>query len=146
MIPHVYLSSAYSFTNDISDHYPIFISCNKNLSDGFNIPKKTFKWSKHTKNTNILSHNYFSVLSSNLESKFDEISADNIVKKFINISISVGKIIKAFIPSKFKGYAFHCPEYVKKISIAKHLAYENIKTVLILPFDECLFKSIYSVS
>ena len=47
LIPHVYLSSACSFVNDISDHYPIFLSCNKNLSDGFNKPMKIFKWSKH---------------------------------------------------------------------------------------------------
>jgi len=35
MIPHVHLSSACSFANDISDHYPIFLLCHKNLSDGF---------------------------------------------------------------------------------------------------------------
>ena len=86
-------------------------------------PKKTFKWSKHicnTQNTNILSHNYFSVLANNLESKFNETSADDMVKEFINTSISVGKEIKVFIPSKFKGPAFHCSEYIKKISIVKH--------------------------
>jgi len=42
MISHVHLSSSCSFANDISDHYPIFLFCNKNLSDGFNKPKKTF--------------------------------------------------------------------------------------------------------
>ena len=42
MIPHVHLSSACSFANGTSDHYPIFLSCNKNLSDGFNKPKKNF--------------------------------------------------------------------------------------------------------
>ena len=40
--------------------------------------------------------------------------------------------LKLFFPSKYKGPAFHCPEYVKEISIAKHLAYENIK-----PFSDC---------
>ena len=68
-----------------------------------NKPKKTFKWSKHicnTQNTNILSHNYFSVLANNLESKFDETSADDMVKEFINSLISVGKEIKAFFPLK----------------------------------------------
>jgi len=141
MIPHVHLSFACSFANDISDHYPIFLSCNKNLSNGFNKPKKIFKWFKHicnTQNTNILSHNYFSVLASNLESKFGETSVDDIVKEFINTSISVGKEIKAFIPSKFKGPVFHCPEYVKKISITKHLAYENIK-----PFSDCPWMANY---
>ena len=66
------------------NHYPIFLSCNKNLLDGFNKPKKTFQWSNHICNTliiNILSHNYFSVLASNLESKFDETSADDMVKR-----------------------------------------------------------------
>ncbi|KAG4097581.1 hypothetical protein H8356DRAFT_1363311 [Neocallimastix lanati (nom. inval.)] len=38
MIPRVHLSSACSFANDISDHYPVFLSCNKNLSDGYNKP------------------------------------------------------------------------------------------------------------
>jgi len=84
MIPYVHLSSAYSFANDISDHYPIFLSCNKNLSDDFNKPKKTFKWSKHicnTQNINTLSHSYFYVLASNLESIFDETSTDDIIKE-----------------------------------------------------------------
>jgi len=43
MIPHVYLFSACSFANDISNHYPFFLSFNKNLSDGCNKPMKTFK-------------------------------------------------------------------------------------------------------
>jgi hypothetical protein len=101
MISHVHLSFACSFANDISNHYPIFLSCNKNLSDGFNKPKKTFKWSKHicnTQNINILSHNYFSVLANNLEFIFNETSTDDMVKEFISTSISVGKEIKDFIP------------------------------------------------
>ena len=99
MIPLIHLSSYCSFANDISDHYPIFLSCNKNLSDGFNKPKKTFKWSKHicnSQNINILSHNCFSVLASNIEFKSDETPADDMVKEFINSSISVGKEVKAF--------------------------------------------------
>jgi len=68
------------------------------------------------------------------------------VKEFINTSIRFGKEIKTFIPSKFNNPTFYCPEYVKKISIAKHLAYENIKHLLRLSFDGCLFRSIYSVS
>ncbi|KAG4101132.1 hypothetical protein H8356DRAFT_1323208 [Neocallimastix lanati (nom. inval.)] len=48
MIPHVYLFSACSFANDISNHYPFFLSFNKNLSD-----------------------------VRNLEFKFDETSADD---------------------------------------------------------------------
>jgi len=115
MIPHVYLSSTCSFAYDISEHYLIFLSCNNNLSDSFNKPKKTFKWFKYicnTQNTSISSHNYFSILASNLESKFDETSADDMVKGFINTSINVGKEIKVFISSKFKGPDFHCPEYV----------------------------------
>ena len=71
---------------------------------------KIFKWSKHiciTQNTNILSCNYFSVLARNFESKFDETSADDMVKEFTNTSISDGKEIKAFIPSKFRGPAFY---------------------------------------
>jgi len=45
------------------------------------------------------------------------------VEKFINTSISFGKEIKAFIPFKCKGHAFHCPEYIRKTLIV----YENIK-------------------
>jgi len=90
MIPHVYLFSACSFANDISNHYPFFLSFNKNLSDGCNKPMKTFKWFKHicnTQNTNILFHNYFSILVRNLEFKFDETSADDMVKEFNNIEL-----------------------------------------------------------
>jgi len=43
------------------------------------------------------------------------------------------KNLKLFIPSKFKGPTFHCEEYVKKISIAKYLPYENIKSFLDCP-------------
>ena len=99
MIPLIHLSSYCSFANDISDHYPIFLSCNKNFSVGFNKSKKNFKWSKHicnSQNINILSHNCFSVLASNIEFKSDETPADDMVKEFINSSISVGKEIKAF--------------------------------------------------
>jgi len=100
MIPHIHLSSARSFANDISDHYLIFLFCNKNFSDGFNKPKKTFKWSKHIyniQNKNILSH-----LTSNLESKFDETSADDMVKEFINTSISAVKELKLLFLPNFK--------------------------------------------
>jgi len=38
----------------------------------------------------------FQVLASNLESKINETSADDMVKKFINTSISVSKEIKSF--------------------------------------------------
>ena len=60
------------------------------------------------------------------------------VKEFINTSIRFGKEIKTFIPSKFNNPTFYCPEYVKKISIAKHLAYENTK-----PFSDCLSMDAY---
>ena len=49
--------------------------------------KKSFKWSKHicnTKYTNILTHNYFSILANELEFSYEEISAYDIVKKFID--------------------------------------------------------------
>ncbi len=141
MSPHVHLSSACSFINGISDHNPIFLSCINNFSDEFIKPKKSSKWSKHicnTQNTNILSHNYFSVLANNLESKYDEISADDMVKEFINTANNIGKEIKVFVPDKLKGPAFHCPYYVKEISIAKHSAYENIK-----PFSDCISVDAY---
>jgi len=63
----------------------------------FNKPKKISK-SKYicnTQNINILPHNYFSVLTINLKSKFDETSTDDMVKELINTSISVDNEIKA---------------------------------------------------
>eukprot|EP00833_Pecoramyces_ruminatium_P002775 jgi/Orpsp1_1/1176807/evm.model.c7180000059111.1 len=135
MAPHVHLSSSCTSFTGISDHKPIILSCNKELSKGFMKPKKSLKWSKpicKTKCTDILSHNYFSILANELESSYEESSADDMVKKFINTSYSIGKKIKAFIPMDHKGPAFHCPYYVKKLSNDKHLAYVNIK-----PFSDC---------
>jgi len=55
-----------------------------------NKPMKTFKWSKtficNTQNTYILFYNNFSLLASNLVFKFDETSADDMVKEFIFIN------------------------------------------------------------
>jgi len=67
-IPHVYLFSTYSFANDISNHYPIFLSFNKNLSFQMVLInlRKLLNGQDifyYTQNTNILFYNYFSSFS-----------------------------------------------------------------------------------
>jgi exonuclease III len=119
----------------ISDHKPIILSCNKVLSDGFIRPAKVSKWSTHickTKNSDILSHNYFSILANDLDSHYNSLTADEMVEKFINTANNIGKDIKAFIPTNLKGSAFHCPYYIKKLSHEKHIAFRNIK-----PYFNC---------
>jgi len=119
----------------ISDHKPILLSCNKVLSDGFIRPAKVSKWSTHickTKNSDILSHNYFSILANDLDSHYNSLTADEMVEKFINTANNIGKDIKALIPSNLKGSAFHCPYYTKKLSHVKHIAFRNIK-----PYFNC---------
>jgi len=77
-------------------------SCKKDPSDNFKKPSKVFKWSKHlcnTKCSSILSHNYFSVLDDELSSNQNNLSADNMVQKFIDTSNAIGKDIKALVPT-----------------------------------------------
>ena len=71
--------------HDISDHKPLFVSCYKDSSDGFMKPKKYFKWPRHicnTKSSDILSHNYLSILANELESNENSLSAEEMVDKF----------------------------------------------------------------
>ena len=85
-----------------------------------------------TKNSDILSHNYFSILANDLDSHFNSLTADEMVEKFINTADNIGKDIKAFIPTDLKGSAFHCPYYIKKLSHEKHIAFRIIK-----PYFNC---------
>ena len=129
MSVHINKTSVCSSFFDISDHKPILVSCHNDSNDGFQKPRKTFKWSRHicnTKSTNILSHNLFSVLADELESQ-NNLSADDMVHKFIETSNTVGKELKAIVPANLKGPAFHCPQYIKNLSHEKHMAYKNIK-------------------
>ena len=94
----------------VLDHLPF-------ISDGFIRPAKVSKWSTHickTKNSDILSHNYFSILANDLDSHYISLTADEMVEKFINTANNIGKDIKAFIPTNLKGSSFHCPYYIKK--------------------------------
>jgi len=135
MATHVNKTSVCTSFFGISDHKPIIFSCKKTLSDDFIRPTKTFKWSTHicnTKDSTIFSHNYFSVLAEDLDSHKNVLTADGMVNKFLETSTKVGKDIKAFVPSKLHGSAFHCPYFIKKLSHEKHNAYMNIK-----PFFNC---------
>jgi len=112
----------------VLDHLPF-------ISDGFIRPAKVSKWSTHickTKNSDILSHNYFSILANDLDSHYISLTADEMVEKFINTANNIGKDIKAFIPTNLKGSSFHCPYYIKKLSHEKHIAFRNIK-----PYFNC---------
>ena len=94
-------------------------SCKKDPSDNFKKPSKVFKWSKHlcnTKCSSILSHNYFSVLDDELSSNQNNLSADNMVQKFIDTSNAIGKDIKALVPTSQHIPDFHCPYYIRKLS------------------------------
>jgi len=51
MSEHINKTSACSSFTDVSDHKPLLVSCTKNSNDGFQKPKKTFKWSRHICNT-----------------------------------------------------------------------------------------------
>lgn len=119
----------------ISDHKPIILSCKKDQSDVFVSSSKKTTWSKHicnTKTRDILTHNYFEILAEDIESHMDELSADEMINKFVETSNNVGKNIKAFIPVKLKSPAFHCPAYVKKLAKARHFYYKSIK-----PLSNC---------
>jgi len=85
-----------------------------------------------TKNSDILSHNYFSILANDLDSHYNSLTADEMVEKFINTANNIGKDIKAFIPTNLKGSAFHCPYYIKRLSHEKHIAFRNIN-----PYFNC---------
>ena len=117
--------------NDLSDHFPLLISCPVTSPDDFITPppSKTVKWSSQVcrqKNNVIFSHNYFSVLVNDLDSD-NSASSSVMLNKFIDTANRVGDNIKARVPADLKGSAFHCPYEVKKLSHEKHLAFMRIK-------------------
>jgi len=117
--------------NDISDHFPLLLSCKKDDSEGFHTPppSKRIKWSskicKEMKNE-IYSNNLFSVLYDEFKNN-EELNSSEMVNKFIDTANNIGDKIKARVPSDLKGTAFHCPYYIKKLSHEKHIAYNKIK-------------------
>lgn len=80
----------------------------------------------NTKCRDILSHNYFSLLGNEFESDKNNISADEMVDKFLDTSNEIGKSIKAFVPLELKEAMFHYLCYINFIE-EKHLAYDYIK-------------------
>ena len=117
--------------NDISDHYPILLSCLKTSQDGFTIlpASKKAKWSNRIcriKKDIIFSHNYFSVLEEEFEHN-EDLKTSDMVNKFLDTANKIGNEIQAIVPTDLEGSAFHCPAYIKKLSHEKHLAYYNIK-------------------
>ena len=138
---HISKTSVCTSFYGISDHKPILLSCNKVLSDDFIRSAKVSEWSIYickTKNSDILSHNYFSILANDLDSHYNLLSADEMVENFINTANNMGKDIKAFIPTNLKGSGFHCLYYIKKLSHEKHIVFRNIK-----PYFNCENVDIY---
>eukprot|EP00833_Pecoramyces_ruminatium_P010910 jgi/Orpsp1_1/1184942/evm.model.c7180000091668.1 len=108
--------------NDISDHFPLLLSCKKDDSEGFHTPppSKRIKWSskicKEMKNE-IYSNNLFSVLYDEFKNN-EELNSSEMVNKFIDTANNIGDKIKARVPSDLKGTAFHCPYYINIIESA----------------------------
>ena len=48
LVTHINKTSVCTSFYGIPNHKPIFLSCNKVLSDGFRRPTKVFKWSTHS--------------------------------------------------------------------------------------------------
>jgi len=123
--------SVCSTFNDISDHFPLILSCKKDDSEGFRAPtpSRRFKWSQHMcneKHNEIFSSNYFSILLSEFDDN-EELSSNEMVNKFIETANKVGDKVHARVPCDLKGSAFHCPYYIKKLSHEKHVAFYEIK-------------------
>ena len=57
----------------------------------------------------------------------EELSSNEMVNKFIETANKVGDKVHARVPCDFKGSAFHCPYYIKKLSHEKHVAFNEIK-------------------
>jgi len=126
--------SVCSTFNDISDHFPLILSCKKDDSEGFRAPtpSRRFKWSQHMcneKHNEIFSSNYFSILLNEFNDN-KELSSNKMVNKFIETANKVGDKVHDRVPCDLKGSAFHCPYYVKKLSHEKHVAFNEIKNFL----------------
>jgi len=123
--------SVCSTFNDISDHFPLILSCKKDDSEGFRAPtpSRRFKWSQrmcNEKHNEIFSSNYFSILLNEFDDN-KELSSNEMVNKFIETANKVGDKVHARVPCDLKGSAFHCPYYIKKLSHEKHVAFNEIK-------------------
>jgi len=123
--------SVCSTFSDISDHFPLILSCMKDDSEGFHAltPSRRFKWPQHMcneKQHEIFSSNCFSILLNEFVDN-EELSSNEMVNKFIEMAYKVGDKVHARVPCDLKGSAFHCPYYIKKLSHKKHVAFYKIK-------------------
>jgi len=113
---HINKTSVCTSFYGISDHKSILLSYNKVLSNGFIRPAKVSKWSTcicKTKNSDILSHNYFSILANDLDSHYNSLTADEMVENFINTANNIRKDI--IHSNKFKRLCFSLSLLHKKI-------------------------------
>jgi len=89
--------------NDISDHFPLILSCKKDDSEGFcaPTPSRRFKWSQHMyneKHNEIFSSNYFSILLNELDDN-KKLSSNEMINKFIESANKVGDKVYARVRS-----------------------------------------------
>jgi len=124
-------SSACTSFNDLSDHFPIILSCRKIDNEGFvsSSPSKSIRWFNRIcidKSKDIFSHNFFSVLANDFVYSNNN-SASTMASKFLDTADKIGDDIDARIPSNLKGSPFHCPHYIKKLFHVKHTLYKNVK-------------------
>jgi len=101
--------SVCSTFNDISDHFPLILSCKKDDSEGFCAPtlSRRFKWSQHMcneKHNEIFSSNYFSILLNEFNDN-KELNSNEMVNKFIETANKVGDKVHARVPCDLKGSA-----------------------------------------
>ena len=125
------IASVCNTFNDISDHFPLILSCKKESPDGFTTPtpEKQVKWSNRvcrSKSETIFSHNDFAILADEFEHN-DNLNSNTMVNKFLDTANKVGKEIQAIVPTNLEGSAFHCPNHIKRLSHQKHLLYHRIK-------------------
>jgi len=134
--------SVCSTFNNISDHFPLIISCKKDDSEGFHAPtpSRRFKWSQHMckeKKDEIFINNYFSILLNEFNDN-EELSSNKMVNKFIETANKVNDKVHARVLCDLKGSAFHCPYYIKKLSHEKHIVFYKIKKFSLGPSLENL--------
>ena len=114
--------SVYSTFNDISDHFPLILPCQKDDSEGFHAPtpSRRFKWSQHMckeKKNEILSNNYFSILLNEFDD--NELSSNEMVNKFMEtLKKQVIKFMLEFLVI-LKVQLTTCLYYIKKLSHEK---------------------------
>ena len=117
--------------NDISDHFPLILSCKKDDLEGFHAPTQSrrFKWSQYMRNekqNEIFSCNYFSIILNEFDDN-EELSSNEMVNKYIETANKVGDKVHDRVPCDLKGSAFHCQYYIKKLFHEKHVAFYKIK-------------------